>query len=282
VLDTADGRVVRAFGRRGQGPEEFDDPLAIGASSEHGRAVWVSDNRVALTLIEPTSGLSTSADTVAWIRVTSPRARGVIMRPFGPGRFLGYTDHMGDSGFIMVDARGRVVGAGTVEFPGDSSLPYRVRSASTNGSGWCAHPAGRGFALHFPGAGRIELFGRNAERLGLAQVPYPSEEIFRMDRRTREPRHSPDREYYKDCKYSDELLFALFKGRRIADNIPKDPASGSRFVHVFDLEGRLLRVLHLDRPVTNIEPSRAGTTLYAFSGDAGAVYRFRLPGSGHR
>jgi hypothetical protein len=152
-----------------------------------------------------------------------------------------------------------------------------ARASATNGSGSCTRPDGRGFAVHYTGAGRIQLYDGDGRLVGLAKVPYPSEEIFKPDPRTRAIVHAPDREYYKDCKYSNRYLFALFKGRRIADNVPKSPASGSRFVHVFDLDGRLLRVLQLDRPVTKIGINDSGTTLYGASLDEAAVYRFRLP-----
>jgi hypothetical protein len=108
-----------------------------------------------------------------------------------------------------------------------------------------------------------------------AAVPYPSGETFDRDSRTNEVVHAPKRAYYDACAFSDDRLFALFMGRAIPEGsrVPR----GSGFVHVFDLDGALQRVLVLDRPVNALASDRSGRTLYAISSGDAVVVRFRVP-----
>jgi sugar lactone lactonase YvrE len=74
--------------------------------------------------------------------------------------------------------------------------------------------------------------------------------------------------------FTDTHLYALFSGKL------QGPQAGSgegRYVHVFDLQGRLERVLDLGVDVNTIALDRSGGRMYGASMDDAVIYRFRLP-----
>jgi hypothetical protein len=87
------------------------------------------------------------------------------------------------------------------------------------------------------------------------------------------------RRYYDDCSFSDRFLFAIFMGKREIPGPHTHDISerGASYIHVFDLDGGLVRVLRVDRPLTSIAANAAGTVVFGASVGEAAVFRIRVP-----
>ncbi len=81
--------------------------------------------------------------------------------------------------------------------------------------------------------------------------------------------------YYIDCAATGQYLYALFAGHR-TDGPGGGLVRAARYVHVFDWQGRLVRVLGLDREVSAITVA-ADSLLYAVGQQTAGVYAFRPP-----
>ncbi len=269
-----DGTLVGSLGRGGQGPGEFVDLIGLSPAPEAKGSVWASDWRSGrVTRVDPVVPAARNEPKVITVK---DHVLGTSYRAFGPGRFIAYTK--GERGFVLMDTAGRQVGTRPFTLPGDESIPSAARHEAVNGSGLCLRRDTLGFAIHYVNAGRIQLYDADARLIDSADVPYPSTESCAVDAEKKSGVRVPARHYYKSCTFSNEHLFGLFLGRAIpAGGFPPGTSGSSRFVHMFALEGRLIRVLELDRPVDQIEAEPGGGYLYALTRDNAQVLRFKVP-----
>ena len=277
VLDTASGMVIRSLGRKGEGPGEFIDVVAMSVADHATSSILAYDWReLRLTVLDPTTLSSPEAEAIRIIQLNLPPMQAIWYYAFGHGRILAFSREP-TTGLGILDAEGRPVGKQPYRYPGDSTIPARAWDEAVNGAGVCIRPDGEGFAVPYPSAGRISLYDRDARLVGNVRAPYPTEERFAHDPARGGIAHLPHRVYYGDCTFSDRELFALFNGH-LRSRTHGHAAPGSRFVHVFDLEGNLRRVFELDRPPSSIAVNRTGTTLFTGSFEDAMVYRYRIPG----
>ena len=236
--------------------------------------MWASDWRSArVTRVDPVVPAARSDPKVITVK---DDVLGTSYRAFGPGRFIAYTK--AGRGFVLMDTTGRQVGTRPFTLPGDESIPSSARLDAVNGSGLCLRRDMAGFAIFYVNAGRIQIYDGDARLSDSADVPYPSVESFAFDAAKKSIALVSERHYYKDCAFSNEHLFGLFLGRSIpTGGFPPGTSGSSRFVHVFALDGRLVRVLELDRPVDQIEAEPGGGYLYALARDNAQVLRFTIP-----
>ena len=137
---------------------------------------------------------------------------------------------------------------------------------------------GRGFAIAYWEAGRVDIYDRTADRLVVAEVPHPAEPQFVQV--GREIRFKPGRHNYSACWTSADHVFALYSGQAVVTSESLEDISHGQVVHVFDWgSGRMSWALHLDTPVIGISVDQDAGWLYAVSTLDAGVYRFRLPGS---
>jgi hypothetical protein len=108
-----------------------------------------------------------------------------------------------------------------------------------------------------------DIYAISGELLGRAQSPYEFAIDYMLDggEFMAGPR---TRKGYSSVAASDSLVFALFSGRAEA-HFPGRHGSHGEFVHVFDWDGRLDRVIRLDREVVGIATDRTGSKLYAIT-----------------
>jgi hypothetical protein len=150
---------------------------------------------------------------------------------------------------------------------------------AVNAAPFCPRRDGSGFAVAYHGFGRVDFYDSTAAKTFSARVPYPSQAQFRMDSVSKRIRFRKPRNHYMGaCEFSGHHLFALYSGRRASAYENEGYAMvEANFVHVFDLNGNLVKVLDLGVGVVSITLDRPGRTLYAASWSDAVVYRFAVP-----
>ena len=268
LLDAVTGERIKSFGRSGEGPAEFVGPVwRIQVVTPDTAAVWVYDaGGDKFVWIDESATLSPASPTF------KPRDVTYLWQAFWLDSLtimnvtLSEDDH-----FLFFDRAGHRTETVPGALLGADSLPLAERQRATSASGICVHPDGFGFAQYYFAAGRLELYERDAGGPLLADVPYPSEPIFaRVQGRIR---FREERIHYVGCASSTDRLFLLYSGQ------PEEAETSShgREIHLFDWEGRLVRVSHLDVFVGDLGIDEEGGWLYATSYLDAGVYRFRLP-----
>ena len=271
LLDTETGELSLSLGRTGEGPGEFTiEPYNLWADPSRPGSVWAWDpaqQRLTFLLPQPLAeqspltvrlGGETPVHQVAWL----DQDRLVGVAGTANARFLTFT------------SQGELLNVSPADLLGPEEAPLGEREeASGEGFVACSWP-GRGFAFVYLFAGRIEFRGAEAELVRMADVPFPSEPVFEIDGGVL--RHQRPRVFYRAATATDKYLFALFAGRN-RESFPGAGAFVADYVHVFDWEGELVSVLHLDRDVAEIAVDPGGEFLFAGSPDDASVYRFVLP-----
>jgi hypothetical protein len=105
-------------------------------------------------------------------------------------------------------------------------------------------------------------------------VPYASGPRFTPNLQTKAIQFRDHRHYYRSCVFTDAYLYALFSGKL---DVPESGSGEGQYVHVFDLHGRLVKVLDLGVDLVTIALDRSGGRMYGSSMDDGVIYRFKLP-----
>jgi hypothetical protein len=185
--------------------------------------------------------------------------------------------HPSDSAhFSIVSPAGRVLRTvpGELLGPNEASR-YQGLQATMSGLDTCAWPD-RGYVLIYHGVGRIEYYDREAHRVRLVDVPFPSEPFTEDDEGN--PRLDNSTNYYIACVVHEDRLYAAFSGRHDPDYEGSDDVPyAAEFVHVFDWDGALREVYRLDQAIYSIDSPAEGGVIYAGSPTTAAVYRFSLP-----
>jgi hypothetical protein len=149
---------------------------------------------------------------------------------------------------------------------------------SVSGNALCSRPDASGFAVTYSNFGRLELRDSTGVLGMRVQTPFASEPEFTRSPTTGRLQFRQERDYYRGCAFSGNHLFALFSGRREADfRAGQYEYAEASFVHVFDMRGRLVRVLDLGVGVLMFALDGTGRTMYGTSWSTGQVYRFALP-----
>ncbi len=272
VIDTATGRLVASLGRAGQGPGEFKYITSFFKSHEGDTTAWAWDSDMGRFTKVSFSILSSSG---AAVEVLQPRAALQWTSPRGSNGFLA-TNPMDENYFTLLSSSGDTIATRPLPLPGDDKVPLAARQEAIDGTSTCPTWDRSGFALVYRNAGRILMFDSLAQTTGAAEVPYPQAEVFVPHPRTRELIVDESRKYYYGCVFSHDRLFALFSGKLIPKTRGSEPTGESRFVHVFDMKGKLLEVLRLSATVGSITVDSLGSRLFGVSTQNPIVYRFRL------
>lgn len=266
IFDTA-GRVRGSTGRRGLGPGEFADPAGVLPRPGHPGEFWVYDARLSRVTpfrvadllaggTRPAAGAvqlgsSLVVEAPLWLDGSTLVAQSPMLRA-------------GEKRFTFFGADGTVRGSAGEEPEGDEKFTSFLRQQLYGGQ-MAAHPRRPWFVVVSHFAGRVEVYGRDGARVRRFDVP----DAFEPDASP-----APDgvnfisgerqRIGYADVAVTDQLVFALFSGR--VDKGRSDAVFGDR-VHVFDWNGKLLRILDLDTSALQIALSDDGRTLYAVRHD---------------
>jgi len=146
----------------------------------------------------------------------------------------------------------------------------------------CARPGGEEVAAYFFHAGRIDILDTNGTLIRQVDAPFAFRPIPEPNPLTRAPSFkngsSHVRFAYLDCTGTQGHLWVLFSGRLVgtrAHPIPESPSA----IHVFDWEGKLLRIFVLDHRAHSIAIDPIHNLLYSLAeGGEGAVRVTRIPG----
>jgi hypothetical protein len=144
-----------------------------------------------------------------------------------------------------------------------------------SGASLCARPNGMNVGLAYSSAGRLDIFGADAQWVRAAEVPFASAPVF-VRNRLGELSAARPRYWYGQCTATNQRIFVLFSGRLTAAFSPTTDWAAD-YVHVFDWDGKLQRVLHLDRTVRNIAVDPQGRFLFASAFEDPVIVRYALP-----
>ncbi|MEX2609790.1 MAG: BF3164 family lipoprotein [Gemmatimonadota bacterium] len=275
MLDLGTVELLMSMARRGEGPGEFrGSPQVQVRPGDLDGAVWVFDRMLQrMTRFDPRAPLDDplvislavgeggNAYRAIWL--TSDRILGVHA-----------SDDSRFSLFSATGARMRTV-SGELLGPEDASRTRRIRE-TVGGFVICPWP-GRGFAIAYTRAGRIEYYNLAAQLVRTADVPYASNGFVPDADGALVPNR--ERSYYRSCAVNEDRLYAAFSGRfdaNYADNPATPDRYASEFLHVFDWTGELQAVNRLEPAVHSIEISAEDSTMLATSLTTAEIYRFPL------
>jgi len=281
VLSPVDGHIERSFGVRGEGPGEFRAARAVAAVPGDEDAFWVYD--IALSRLTRFDLDRSTAAARPWeartftlsssAPVTDPvwlPGGGLLALGFFPEGRLGLFDEAGH----FAGAVGKIPsGSGSREVP-----PSVLQQAYM---GRIAPDPGRTrFAIGSRYAGRLAIYGSGGQLLRLARVPHSFEPRFTVRGRDGVPSMASGGDMrfgYIDVSATEGHIYALFSGRTRAGFPGR--ANYGEYVHVFDWDGNLERVLHLDFDAISIAADGTEGILYAVRHlPLPAVMKVDLPG----
>ena len=247
ALDRASGRVLRSFGREGEGPGEFKSPVSL-VADESGIAVLdVGLNRITWLASGPSMFTMLTTTQIG----LDAAATDFVLTADGDYLVSGF---MADGRLARLNHDG-----GLVEYAGRPArmdgLPAERRIEALQGS-LRATPARDRFVRTHRFASRLELVDAQASTSTVAWGP----ERF-------EPRSGQyeTRFGYLDSAPSSDGFFALYSGRT-REEYP-DRANYGAVVHEFDWDGRLRAEHRLDADVITIAWSEEDRLLYAVRHD---------------
>ena len=282
VFDTA-GAMVARLGREGAGPDEFANAVSVFGRPGHPGELWIYDARL---------------DQVVPVRTEALRAAAGGADAFGtavklqPGLIVESPRWLDDTTLVALNPMFTASEGRFVRFGGDGVRRATMgepppRSAGSWGTSFvrqqawggdmAVHPSRPMFVLASRYAGRLEAFDRD----GVLQVRFQVPQEFEPDFSPAEDglnmvRGKHFRFGYLDVATTARHVYALFSGRLQRDE--RVPADVADQVHVFDWQGRLLRVIRLDTPVHHLAVDPAGRTLYGTRIDPHPqVVAFSLP-----
>ena len=262
-----------SFGRVGGGPGEFVGSLTGIQVPLHDSAAWVYDTRK-LTRIDGPGAIAANAVTVDLTAV--PQLLGASW--LDSATILGVNLQPAEERFVFFDKTGNVTRTVPGSLLGNDDIPESQRLRASAGFSLCPHPKGRGFAIAYKHAAKVEIYDRAAEPVVDANVPIPNSPRFEgVDD---DVRFVPERLNYSSCWASSEYLYVLYSG----DQYGSQPLAGigdGQEIHAFDWDtGRLVREFYLGVPVLGFSVVETAGWLYGGSLADGGIYRFRLPADG--
>ena len=243
ILD-AGGRYLAGLGRAGEGPGEFEGPRALEPTAD-GEGFWVFDAALSrLTLVEPDRWESIPASARVTLSIHGPAmVTGLVRR--GDDGFLA-AGFFGEGRLGHFTAGGSYEGATGPIPTADFEAPPEVLQHAYRGN-LKFDPAGTRLVFANRHAGFLEVFSPEGELLRRIGGPFAFEPVFGVKAGERGPSLAPGDDLrfgYVDVATTNDRSYALFSGRTRAGH-PGEAVYG-RNVHVFDWDGTLLSVIHLD------------------------------------
>ncbi len=264
VVDRTSGELLRAIGRRGDGPGEFRQPWTLDAVSGSTSEVWVYD----LGLGRLTKLDVTTSEDAASSRIVNLGSNGATTGPIWTDANTIVSLGLFATGRLAVfNVDGERTGTFGVVPLGPSTVPATVKQHAYQAT-LVPHPERHLMAAVTRHAGRIELYRSDGSTVAMLDGPLPFEPRYTVGSNARAAvlRTGDDLRFgYIDGAGSNKYIFALFSGRT-REGFP-GRANFARFVHVFDWKGTFQKALRLDHDVLSIAIDRGSTTLYAVTHD---------------
>lgn len=270
LIDAGTGAVVRSFGRRGEGPGDFESIMWLEPNPHDPAGVVAFDVQLRrLTEIGLDSTGVPSVGTIVELP-SSPRPRRVILFRNG---YLGWLSEPGPR-WVLFGHDGETSRYVDGPLVGPEEAPFKERMNASSALMVCDKPDESKFAVLYVSAGRIELHDSAAAFLGLAGVPDSTNGSFEPQRNG-ELRWNGSRFFYSSCAATNRFLFALFSGREMGP--AADVTWAGDVVEVYSWDGVLAGQIDLSTRVTRIAIDSLGSTLYGSGADGQTVFRFDVP-----
>ena len=273
VVSISTGRIIVSMGRHGEGPGDFGIVPQFSRRPGDDTGIWAYDEGLSrmtretgqpadsYALFQPPAVFVSSVFTYLWL---------------GRNRLVGIGD-MDTNRIMIADTSGRLLALRKTDLLGGDSIPLLARRAASLGFVACASPVAERFAVLYQMGGRIDLFDSTGQLMTHASVPFPSNGEWALSPRTHTLWGKPDWFFYIDCDATPRYLYALFAGHR-TDGPHGGRVRAARYVHVFDWDGRLVKVIGLRHEMSTIAVS-GDTMLFATGQDGDGVFEYHLRGS---
>lgn len=263
AYDRRTGRLVRSFGREGEGPGEFRAAWSLDPEPGSRSAFWIFDiglqrfTRVDLERdFDPGSTLGARSIRMDAVPVTAPLwIADTLLVSTGLFAEGGRLAQMDGTGRLR-----RVVGESP---PGAAEAPMQVRQHAYQ-STVRPNPERSLLAVGTRHADRLEVLRIDGSRVAAAARRANFEPVYESAIYAGQPAMASGEEMrfgYIDLATTSNRIYALYSGRRRAD-FPGEANFGEH-VHVYDWSARLVEVIQLDSPVLSIAADEAQQKLYA-------------------
>jgi hypothetical protein len=252
VIDSRTGKLIRRFGREGQGPGEFTAAWAIDPVPGSDSEFWVYDSRLGrqtyVDLDEEFFKQGKLGDKIVNLQMEAP-SLGPVRTDRNTSLSLGFYD----SGRLGVfDDEGTQVGTVASLPAASDDFPAYVRQQAYQAT-LVAHPNRGRFAATNRYASLIEFYDSDGSPVRTQDGPLAVNPSYRWEEDEEGPymvQAEDTRLGYVDGSASKTHLFALFSGRTREQN--RELAYMGRFVHVFDWNGDFVAAIELDTYVAAI------------------------------
>lgn len=289
VYDLETGTRLWSEGRDGQGPGEFaGSPQPLRSQPDSAGRVWFLDGVlrrfVGINLLEPPSRQQPEVSRSVGVKPQESTSliAAVLLNSHTIVAATERTD--GPPVLRRIDV---TTGAASGDPVGLSQLNTRIPEAYQSTSmalRMCGHPSGGRFVVLYSYAGRAEI--RDSLLGSVASMEVPLEFVPPVMRRkvTGQRFFSPGtagmRRGYIDCQADAQHIFALFSGV-LGSATTGRGAWHESYIHVFDWDGKLVNVWHLDHGPHSFAIDSRSNSLYSATmgvdGESPQVRRASLP-----
>lgn len=272
VVNIATGKIALSMGRHGEGPGDFGIVPQFSHRPGDDVGIWAYDEGTtrmtretgqpadSYAIFDPPGMFVGSVFTYLWL---------------GRNRLVGIGD-MDTNRIILADTSGRLLALRKTDLLGGDSIPLLARRAASLAFVACSSPIAKRFAVLYQMGGRIDLFDSTGRFVTHASVPFASNGEWAFSPRHKGLWGQPDWFFYIDCDATSRYLYALFAGHR-TDGPHGGRVRAARYVHVFDWDGHLIKVIGLGHEMSAIAVS-GDTLLFATGQDGDGVFEYRLAG----
>lgn len=264
LIDRRSGALVRSLGRRGLGPGEFQSIGALANRESPSDSFWAYEmERRQLTRLTLTS-TAVRADTALFIK----KGVGVIAPVWLDDSTVVALNTTDSGAVIRVDLR---TGSVSLRGPqqrfrlddGQHVPPFAARQSAGEIRG-CYSPSRQTFVRVNRYASRIAFISLDGVVTDSADVPYRFETAYE-----KEPDHGfillwggDQRAAYSACAATEKHLIALFSGNRMGSMDKPGEAHNAEFLHFFNWDGTLAKVVKLDQAIRGMALDEKTKTLY--------------------
>jgi hypothetical protein len=260
---------------------DIDDSAAIWVTGTDRRMTRITDSTYSPGVQEQPTVVSFAALGDLWMFALANR------------RFVGIT-FRDSATLVFLDTTGAVRSTVDIPFPGTDDIAPAQRRRAMQGAALCVGKGGTLIAMTYNKEARIEFYSTTGHHIGSAEVPFPYEARFDSTARPQRggalarfnaappgPAFVEGRLNYASCAFSEQHLFALYSGGSDADDPSGEVECCGTSIHVFDLAGRLVRILDLGVTLTSIAVSPSGRRIFGSSSwSESAIYGFTVPPRG--
>lgn len=257
-----DGSLARSFGRKGEGPGEFSGVRSIDPVPGSASEFWVFD--ISLRRLTHVDLAGTHISTATGQGSLTFRAGELPMSPAWIGGEIVSPGILAAGRLARYDSVGnRVATTGSVPAIVGREVPVTVLQHAFTGT-LAANPSRTRLALGTRHSDRLEIYRADGAPVATVRSAAPFEPAFQVQALNGIPHMASGDDMrfgYVDVQTTEDRIFALFSGRTRRDYPGR--AVFAEYVHEYDWDGRLRRVLKLDADVLSIAVDAEGKKLFA-------------------